>query len=62
MSDQAERPQYENKKAAYEAKKGRRGRPPKPPDEAPPPSRQSNMTDPESALMRRSDAHEYRQA
>lgn len=58
----AERPQYENKKAAYEAKKGRRGRPPKPPDEAPPPSRQSNMTDPESALMRRSDAHEYRQA
>jgi hypothetical protein len=59
---EAERPQYENKKAAYEAKKGRRGRPPKPPDEAPPPSRQSNMTDPESALMRRSDAHEYRQA
>src|SRR3954452_11569224 len=27
----AERPEYEEKKAAYEAKKGRRGRPPKPP-------------------------------
>lgn len=58
----AERPQYEEKKAAYEAKKGRRGRPPKPPDETPPPSRQSNLTDPDSALMRRSEAHEYRQA
>jgi transposase len=59
---QAERPEYEKKKAAYEAKKGRRGRPPKPPDETPPPDRQSNLTDPDSALMRRSDAHEYRQA
>jgi transposase len=58
----AERPQYEKKKAAYEAKKGRRGRPPKPPDETPPSTRQSNLTDPDSALMRRSDAHEYRQA
>ncbi|HYS83598.1 MAG TPA: transposase, partial [Bradyrhizobium sp.] len=53
---------YEAKKAAYDAKKGRRGRPPKPPDETPPPTRQSNLTDPDSALMRRSDAHEYRQA
>lgn len=26
------------------------------------PARQSNLTDPDSALMRRSDAHEYRQA
>jgi transposase len=58
----AERPQYEAKKAVYDAKKGRRGRPPEPPDEAPPPTRQSNLTDPDSALMRRSDAHEYRQA
>jgi DDE family transposase len=58
----AERPQYETKKAAYEAKKGRRGQPPKPPDATPPPTRQSNRTDPDSALMRRSDAHEYRQA
>ena len=54
--------EYEAKKAAYEARKGRRGRPPKPPDDAPPPERQSNLTDPDSALMRRSEAHEYRQA
>jgi len=63
----AARPDYEAKKAAYEAKKGRRGRPPKPPEGSghcpePPPERQSNLTDPDSALMRRSDAHEYRQA
>ena len=58
----AARPAYEAKKAAYDARKGRRGRPPKPPDDDPPPERQSNLTDPDSALMRRSDAHEYRQA
>ena len=59
---EAERPAYEARKAIYDGKTGRRGRPPKPPDEAPPPERQSNLTDPDSALMRRSDAHEYRQA
>lgn len=59
---EAERPAYETKKVAYDSKKGRRGRAPKPPDETPPASRQSNLTDPDSALMRRSDAHEYRQA
>jgi transposase len=58
----AARPAFEAKKAAYDARKGRRGRPPKPPDDLPPPERQSNLTDPDSALMRRSDAHEYRQA
>jgi transposase len=58
----AERPEYENKKAAYEAKKGRRGRPPKPPDDQPPADRQTNLTDPDSQLMRKSKAHEYRQA
>ncbi len=58
----AARPAYEAKKAAYDAKRGRRGRPPKPPGDDPPPERQSNLTDPDSALMRRSDAHEYRQA
>jgi transposase len=58
----AAQPEYEAKKAAFEAKKGRRGRPPKPPEDDPPPTRQSNLTDPDSALMRRSDAHEYRQA
>ncbi len=60
---EAARPEYEAKKAAHDAKKGRRrGRPPKPPEDEPPPTRQSNLTDPDSALMRRSDAHEYRQA
>jgi transposase len=59
---EAARPAYEAKQAAYEAKRGRRGRPPAPPDDAPSPERQSNLTDPDSALMRRSDAHEYRQA
>ena len=58
----AERPEYERTKAVYQAKRGRRGRPPKPPDETPPPDRQSNLTDPDSALMRKSKAHEYRQA
>lgn len=58
----AERPAYEAKKAAYDKKSGRRGRPPKPPDEAPPADRQSNLTDPDSQLMRKSKAHEYRQA
>ncbi len=59
---EAERPGYAEKKAAYEAKTGRRGRPPKPPEETPPPDRQTNLTDPDSQLMRKSKAHEYRQA
>lgn len=59
---EAERPEYEQKKADYDAKKGRRGRPPKPPDGTPPPDRQINLTDPDSQLMRKSKAHEYRQA
>jgi transposase len=59
---EAARPAYEAKKAADDARTGRRGRPPKPPDDDPPPERQTNLTDPDSALMRRSDAHEYRQA
>jgi transposase len=59
---EAERQEYERKKAVYEAKRGRRGRPPKPPDDAPPPDRQTNLTDPDSQLMRKSKHHEYRQA
>ena len=53
------------KQAEWDAKTGRRGcRPKSPPDDppAPAPERQRNLTDPDSALMRRSDAHEYRQA
>jgi hypothetical protein len=38
-------PEYEKKKAAYEAKKERRGRPSKPPDGTPP-HRQTNLTTP----------------
>src|SRR3954469_2298168 len=59
---EADRPEYEAKKAACDARKGRRGRPPKPPDEMPPPDRQINLTDPDSQLTRKSKAHEYRQA
>ncbi len=53
---------YDAKKAAYDAKKGHRGAAPVPPDPTPPDERQSNLTDPDSALMRRSARHEYRQA
>ncbi|RVU11472.1 transposase [Methylobacterium oryzihabitans] len=58
----AARPAYEEKKAAHAARKGRRGPPPSPPDPTPPADRQSNLTDPDSALMRRSRTAEYRQA
>jgi transposase len=59
-----ERAAYAEKQAAYDKKTGRRGSPPKPPpdDDAPPPQRQINLTDPDSKLMRKSKAHEYRQA
>lgn len=56
-----ERPAYEAKRRAHEAR-NRRGRAPKPPDEVPPPDAQSNLTDPDSRLMRKSKRHEYRQA
>lgn len=59
---ECQRPVYEAAQAAYETKTGRRGRPPKPPDARPAPTRQSNLTDPDSQLMRKSKAHEYRQA
>jgi transposase len=57
----AERGAYAAKQAAYEAR-GKSGRAPKPPDETPPAERQTNLTDPDSQLMRKSAAHEYRQA
>ena len=55
------RPEYEAKLAAWEGR-NRRGRKPKPPDDAPPPARQINLTDPDSKLMRKSSHHEFRQA
>jgi len=49
--------------AAREAQKGRaKGRPPMPPDDRPRADEQSNLSDPDSRLMRKSKHHEYRQA
>ena len=58
---EAERPACDARKAIHDGRTARRGRLPTPPDEAPRPERQSSLTDPESALMRRSGAHEHRQ-
>ena len=59
----AERGAYEAKLAVREKRRGRaRGKRPKPPDETPGPSEQSNLSDPDSRLMRKSKNHEYRQA
>lgn len=58
---EAEQAGYEEKMAAWKARNGRGGKP-KPPDDAPPPDRQGNLTDPDSKLMRKSKRHEFRQA
>jgi hypothetical protein len=50
---EAERPTYAANKTAYDAKQGRRGRPPTPAEDDPPPTRQTNLTDPGSALLQR---------
>jgi len=60
---EAERADYEAKVAAREARKGRaKGAHPKPPDDRPRADEQSNLSDPDSRLMRKSKHHEYRQA
>ena len=60
---EAERADYEAKVAGREARKGRsKGKHPKPPDDRPRPDEQSNLSDPDSRLMRKSKHHEYRQA
>ena len=60
---EAERSDYEEKVAAREKRQGRaKGPHPKPPDETPEPDAQSNLSDPDSRLMRKSKNHEYRQA
>ncbi len=62
-SAEAERPVYEAKVAARDKRTGRaKGKHPKPPDETPPADEQSNLSDPDSRLMRKSKHHEYRQA
>ena len=59
----AERGAYEAKVAAREKRRGRaKGRHPKPPTETPAADAQSNLSDPDSRLMRKSKHHEYRQA
>ena len=60
---EAERAAYEAKVAARAGRKGRaKGKRPKPPDERPRGDEQSNLSDPDSRLMRKSKRHEYRQA
>ncbi len=60
---EAERAEYEAKVAARDKRKGRAGGGrPKPPDGTPRPDEQSNLSDPDSRLMRKSKHHEYRQA
>ena len=59
----AERADYEAKVAARDKREGRaKGKHPKPPSETPRPEDQSNLSDPDSRLMRKSKNHEYRQA
>jgi transposase len=59
----AGRAAYETKVAARDRRKGSaKGKHPKPPKETPRPEEQSNLSDPDSRLMRKSKSHEYRQA
>ena len=57
----AERADYERRKAVYE-ERNKAGRPPSPPSDTPPPGAQSNLTDPDSRIMRKSKRSEYRQS
>jgi transposase len=60
---EAERADWKAKVAAREERTGRaKGKHPKSPDDTPQPQEQSNLSDPDSRLMRRSKHHEYRQA
>ena len=60
---EAERAAYEAKVAARAGRKGRaKGKRPKPPEGTPRGDEQSNLSDPDSRLMRKSKRHEYRQA
>ncbi len=60
---QSEQAEYERKVAEREARKGRRkGKKIKPPDDWPGGSEQTNLTDPDSGIMRKSRHHEFRQS
>ena len=59
----AEREAWEAKVAAREKRRGRaKGKHPQPPTGTPAADAQSNLSDPDSRLMRKSKHHEYRQA
>lgn len=57
----AERAEYEKRQQDHDDRGGS-GRPPAPPSEAPRPEEQTNLTDPESRIMRKNKRSEYRQA
>jgi transposase len=57
----AERAEYEAKLKAYE-ERGGKGRKPTPPKETPDDDEQTNLTDPDSRIMRKNKRSEYRQA
>ena len=60
---EAERAAYEAKVAARAGRRGRaKGKRPKPPEGTPRGDEQSNLSDPDSRLMRKSKRHELRQA
>ena len=58
---EAERVDYEKRKQFHEDRSCG-GRPPSPPSETPRPEEQTNLTDPESRIMRKSKRSEYRQS
>ena len=58
---EAERADYEKRKQSHDDRGGS-GRPPSPPLETPRPEEQTNLTDPESRIMRKSKRSEYRQS
>lgn len=60
---ESERAEYERKVEEREARRGRsKGKKPKPPDDTPGGSEQTNLTDPDSGLMRKNKHSEYRQS
>jgi transposase len=58
---EAEQPDYEKRKQSHEDRGGG-GKPPSPPSATPRPEEQTNLTDPESRIMRKSKRAEYRQS
>lgn len=59
---EAERAEYERKLAERAQREGRKGRPPKPPTGTPEPDQQINLTDADSAVMRKSERDSFTQS